>query len=137
MLLDIRELPLSRKKGFSKKSLQAAVEEAGIRYEHVRDLGDPKPGREAARSGNYKEFEKIFSTHLASEKAQSALTKLVPVAQSERMCLLCFERSHKHCHRTMVAKEFSKFVDITIRHIGVNCKIERKQTEKSSKDGTR
>lgn len=118
-LIDVRELPLSRKKGFSKRALCEAVEAAGIRYEHFKSLGDPKPGRDAARAGDYPKFRKIFSAHLASEDAQSALDTVIPVANEGGACLLCFERSHKECHRTMVADEILKRTDLEIRHIGV------------------
>ena len=118
-LIDVRELPLSRKRGFSKKSLCEAVENAGIRYEHIRSLGDPKPGREAARAGDYKKFRKIFSTHLATDIAQSALEDVMPVAKEGGACLLCFERCHTECHRSMVADEILKRADLKIKHIGV------------------
>jgi hypothetical protein len=41
-------VPLSRKPGFSKSALQANLEAHGIAYVHLKGLGDPKPGREAA-----------------------------------------------------------------------------------------
>lgn len=118
-LLDIRELPLSRKKGFSKRALCQAVEEAGIAYLHIKSLGDPKPGREAARSGDYEKFEQIFCEHLASDEAQQALENVMPIAISGGACLLCFERNHKGCHRSMVADKFYEKAGIKVRHIGV------------------
>lgn len=118
-LIDIRELPLSRKKGFSKHALRQAVEAAGISYEHIKSLGDPKPGRDAAKAGDFSTFRKIFSEHLSSEPAQLALDNIIPVAIEGGACLLCFERCHKECHRTMVAHEIEKRSDVSIRHIGV------------------
>ncbi len=118
-LIDVRELPLSRKKGFSKRALCEAVEAAGIRYEHIKSLGDPKPGRDAARAGDYEKFRRIFSAHLASDNAQSALNNVIPVAIKGGACLLCFERCHKECHRSMITDEILKRVDLEIRHIGV------------------
>ena len=64
VLVDVRELPLSRKRGFSKVKLREAVEAVGIEYLHFRDLGDPKPGRDAAKIGNHSKFIKIFEEHL-------------------------------------------------------------------------
>lgn len=118
-LFDIRELPLSRKKGFSKRALCEAVEAAGITYEHIKSLGDPKPGRDAAKAGDYPTFRKVFSEHLSSEPAQLALDSVIPVAIEGGACLLCFERCHKECHRTMVADEIVKRTDVSVRHIGV------------------
>ncbi|MCT4559545.1 MAG: DUF488 domain-containing protein [Pelagimonas sp.] len=118
-LVDVRELPLSRKKGFSKNALREALSDAGIRYEHFKKLGDPKPGRDAARAGDYATFRKIFSEHLDTEDAQLALDSVTPIVLNGGACLLCFERSHKECHRSMVANELIERTGVKVRHIGV------------------
>src|SRR3954453_21108705 len=51
-LIDVRELPISRRRGFAKRALSEALADAGIVYVHLRGLGDPKEGREAARVGD-------------------------------------------------------------------------------------
>jgi len=107
-IADVRDVPLSRKKGFSKNSLQAILQDNRIGYLSFRDLGDPKTGRDAAKAGKYKLFEKIFNDYLKSEKAQSALTNLIHHAQNMKVCLLCFERDYKTCHRYIIAKELQK-----------------------------
>jgi uncharacterized protein (DUF488 family) len=48
-LIDVRELPISRRKGFAKTALSTALAVAGIEYVHLKGPGDPKDGREAAR----------------------------------------------------------------------------------------
>jgi uncharacterized protein (DUF488 family) len=118
-LIDVRELPLSRKKGFSKNSLRSAVEEVGINYFHYRDLGDPKPGRDAAKSGNFDKFQEIFTKHLSTKKCQDAIDEVIPLIKNGGACLLCFERCHKMCHRTMLAEEIITRANVSIRHIGV------------------
>lgn len=72
-VIDVRELPLSRKRGFSKTALGQALEGADIRYVHLKALGDPKPGRDAARAGRFEEFNAIYRKHLATPEAQEAL----------------------------------------------------------------
>lgn len=104
-LADVRAVPLSRKKGFSKKALAARLEAEGIEYLPFQPLGDPKPGREAARAGLYQEFRAIYRAHLESEDAQSSLKELVAAAGEKPTCLLCFERDPETCHRSIVAKE--------------------------------
>lgn len=106
-LVDVRERAQSRKRGFSKTALSLALAEKGIRYFHLRDLGDPKPGREAARAGDYEGFIKIFTTHMETEPAQKALKELDSIASQGRTCILCFERCHTECHRTIVAQYLS------------------------------
>ncbi|MBS0231857.1 MAG: DUF488 domain-containing protein [Proteobacteria bacterium] len=59
-LIDVRDLPLSRKKGYSNAILKETLGVNGIDYVHLRGLGDPKPGREAARAGNMRLFKSIF-----------------------------------------------------------------------------
>tara|TARA_R110000787_G_scaffold38793_2_gene97505 strand:- start:814 stop:1326 length:513 start_codon:yes stop_codon:yes gene_type:complete len=106
-LADVRALALSRKKGFSKKALSARLEAEGIEYLHFVQLGDPKPGREAAKAGLYAEFREIYEAHLNSEEAQSSLKELIFAAQEKPTCLLCFEHSPETCHRSIVAEEIS------------------------------
>ncbi len=103
-LVDVRAVPHSRKKGFSKKSLAAALEVAGIRYRHLVDLGDPKEGRDAARAGDYVAFRRIYSEHLEAEAGQLALQELSLLARQQVCCMLCFERDPKTCHRSIVAE---------------------------------
>ncbi|MGN1286607.1 MAG: DUF488 family protein, partial [Bradyrhizobium sp.] len=51
LLVDVRAVASSRRPGFSKTQLAAGLDERGIGYVHLRGLGTPKSGREAARSG--------------------------------------------------------------------------------------
>ncbi|MBF9235007.1 DUF488 domain-containing protein [Microvirga alba] len=103
-LVDVRAVALSRKKGFSKTALRQHLEASGIRYEHLIGLGDPKDGREAARAGRYKIFERIYTNHLKSERAQEALSTLEGIVQDSVTCLMCFERDPKTCHRSIVVE---------------------------------
>lgn len=100
---DVRAVALSRKKGFSKKALAARLEVEGIEYLHFIALGDPKPGREAARAGLFDKFRAIYSKHLDSDGAQSSLKELMAVVGEKPTCLLCFERDPVTCHRSIVA----------------------------------
>jgi len=109
VLADVRELPLSRKKGLSKNGLATRLSEVGIDYVHYKKLGDPKPGRNAARQGNYAEFERIFSNHLATHEAQEALANLLKVAESRVMCMMCFEKCATVCHRSYIADQAALF----------------------------
>lgn len=105
VLADVRALALSRKKGFSKKSLKARLESEGISYLHFVDLGDPKPGREAARAGQHAKFREIYSKHLRTSRATGALDELTGVVKERVTCLLCFERDPTVCHRSIVGEK--------------------------------
>lgn len=104
VLADVRAVALSRKKGFSKTALRNALAEAGIEYVHFNALGDPKPGREAARAGKYDLFRKIYGKHLSTLEAQAALKELEIAVQDKVTCLLCFERDPNVCHRSIVTE---------------------------------
>lgn len=119
VLVDIRDRAQSRRKGFSKTALSAALNEAGIGYIHYRELGDPKEGREAARAGDFERFKTIYSAVLKSDEAQAALSKLESLSQEHAICLLCYERDHRECHRKMVADSLKKRINVAITHLGV------------------
>lgn len=120
VLIDIREVPVSRKRGFSKKALSTTLERAGITYVHLRDLGDPKPGRDAARRGDRQTFERIFRAHLKGRAAREALNQALEITSpGVRACLLCFERDHSGCHRAIVAAEMANREAFQISHLGV------------------
>ena len=117
VLIDVRALPLSRKKGFSKKAFSAALAEAGIAYRHLRDLGNPKPGREAARRGDMEGLREIFGAQLSTDAAEAALEEAGEVATVSRACLLCFERDPATCHRSMVAEELARRHGFDVHHL--------------------
>jgi uncharacterized protein (DUF488 family) len=101
--VDVRELPLSRKKGFAKKALSNVLQEAGIEYLHFKPLGCPKPIRDRLkRDGRWQNYVRDFSQHLA-QQAES-LIELIELAQHNEICLLCFEADYQRCHRSLVAK---------------------------------
>ena len=104
-LVDVRAVPISRKKGFSKNSLRERVEAEGIRYVHLSALGDPKAGREAAKAGRYDQFRKIYAKHLSGTVAQECLSTLSNLIAESASCLMCFERDPKECHRSIIASE--------------------------------
>ncbi|NBB83817.1 MAG: DUF488 family protein [Alphaproteobacteria bacterium] len=125
MLVDIRDVPASRRPGFSKSALAAALSQAGIGYRHHKPLGDPKPGRDAARAGDYARFRRIFLEHIDSSAARTAMSDIIGLADSEAVCLLCYERDPTQCHRSLVLDRIATFWDIDIRHIGVVDRINR------------
>lgn len=105
LLVDVRAVAASRRPGFSKSQLKAGLDERGIGYVHLRGLGTPKDGREAARSGNIPQLEKIYSAHLKTPQAREEMDELAAmVAKAGPICILCYERDHTHCHRRWIAE---------------------------------
>lgn len=116
---DIRDRAQSRRVGFSKSSLSAALKSAGIEYVHFKQLGDPKEGRDAARRGDFAEFRRVFAQVMASEKATTALHELEEMLNGANVCLMCYERDEKTCHRKIVADDLMRRTEISVKHLGV------------------
>lgn len=133
-VVDIRDVPASRRAGFSKNALREALAEQGIEYTHLKPLGDPKEGREAMRRGDIRAFQEIFGAHIQSEPAQDALRIAAELANEESIVLLCFERDPKHCHRTVVATLMCELASFETKHIGVQ---KRRGTAIGREGGTR
>lgn len=112
-VVDVRALANSRRPGFAKRALTAALAEAGIGYEHVRALGTPPAGREAVRTGKPEMMRRIFAAHLAGTEPQAALGALAARARREPVCVLCLEADPHHCHRTLVAEA----LDLPVTHL--------------------
>lgn len=102
VLADIRYLPLSRRPGFSKSSLKAAVEEAGIGYRHFKQLGTPEEGRNAARKGDHVTLARVYAGQLELPEALAQMAELRDLAEHKRVALLCYERNAAKCHRSLL-----------------------------------
>lgn len=118
LLVDVRAVAASRRPGFSKTALAAGLDERGIAYVHLRGLGTPKDGREAARSGHYDTLRKIYDAHLKTPQAKEQMDELSALVQrAGPVCLLCYERDHAHCHRQWIAEIIEDRDKMTIENL--------------------
>lgn len=118
LLIDVRAVASSRRPGFAKTKLAANLAGAGIEYLHLRKLGTPAEGRAAARSGRYDELRAIYQAHLATPEAQDELETLAELVRSgKRVCLLCLEADHAHCHRSMIADALAAQLPLEVFHL--------------------
>lgn len=108
-LVDVREIANSRRAGYSKKSLAASLDAAGIAYVHMKPLGTPKAGREAARKGDSKTMRRIFEAKLVQPESQLALAETADLAKKGRVCIMCLEHDWRECHRAIVAEHLGEF----------------------------
>jgi uncharacterized protein (DUF488 family) len=106
-LVDVRAVAASRRAGFSKTLLGQSLNAEGIEYRHLRALGTPKAGREAAKKGYIREMRAIFADHLAEPASQLQLAELRALAADRRVALLCFEADHAGCHRAVLAEQLA------------------------------
>lgn len=119
VLADIRDRAQSRRPGFSKSALSEALSKANIQYVHLKELGDPKEGREAARRGDFGEFRRVFSNVMASEEANSAVQQIAEMLKDSNVCLMCYERDVKTCHRKIVSDNLKERTGTPVKHLGV------------------
>jgi len=105
-VLDVRFRPQSRRPGMSKTRLGAFLGEAGIAYEHRRELGTPAELRVLYRAGRIAEASAAFGAHVEREAAEAldALAGELALPDGPRTALLCLESDPAECHRSVVAE---------------------------------
>jgi len=109
-LIDVRQLPFSRKPDFSKKRLTAHLAGVGIAYTHLAALGTPKPLRDELRRTH--DFAALFAAMQPIIDAQpEALQQALALARARASVLLCFEASHTECHRLVVAQAIERLAE--------------------------
>lgn len=96
-LVDVRELPISRRRGYAKTALSEALHAAGIEYEHRRGLGNPKPIRDLYKSGEVDAGRHLYREHLRGHPEQ--IGELQALLEEKRCALMCVEHEQGICHR--------------------------------------
>jgi uncharacterized protein (DUF488 family) len=116
LLVDVRELPLSRKKGFSKTVFREHLALAGISYSHIPALGCPKEIRNQYRSdGDWSRYTRAFLAYLQTQDV--GVRKLAQQSRATQVCLMCFEADFSMCHRTYVARAAHRLGAPMIKHL--------------------
>jgi uncharacterized protein (DUF488 family) len=118
-VIDVRQLPLSRRPGFSKTPLRNGLAEAGIGYVHLRPLGTPPEGREANKRRQWDRFWPIVDAALATLEAGIALEQAADLARARPSCLLCYEADPCICHRLRVGELLTDRHGFSITHLHV------------------
>ena len=118
LLVDTRAVTASRRPGFSKRQLAAALDEAGIDYLHLQKLGTPAEGRQAARAGNTDVLWRIYDKHAKIPEAQEELSELISLIKSgKRVALLCYCRDPKKCHRSRIVSNIKKRTQVKVKDL--------------------
>ncbi len=118
LLVDTRAVAASRRPGFSKRQLAAALDEAGIAYLHLQKLGTPAEGRQAARADDFDTLWRIYDKHIKTADAKAALDELMTLIKSgKRVALLCYERDPNECHRSRIAALVKKRMRVKVEDL--------------------
>jgi uncharacterized protein (DUF488 family) len=116
-LVDVRELPLSRRRGLSKTALGDSLAAVGIEYAHVRSLGNPKENRQRYWAGEVEQGAEVYRGHLHNG-SYSALVELAKSLDDGTACLMCFERDHSVCHRDVIVESLKELrPNLAVNHL--------------------
>lgn len=106
-LVDVREVPWSRKKGFSKSQLEKTLSSNGITYVHVKELGSPRDLRKKVKeTSDYKSFFEGYLSYVSTRNTE--LNSVLDMVNKTVCCLMCYEKDPETCHRKIVASEVKK-----------------------------
>lgn len=119
-LVDVRRNPLSRKYGFSKKTLSDIVKKLGINYVHIPELGIASDRRQELNT--QADYDRLFNSYEKQELTQNgeALKDLFELLlRDKRIAITCFEANVCMCHRGRVANAMSALPDwkYSVRHV--------------------
>ncbi len=106
-LVDVREIPASRKNGFSKNQLAKNIMAAKIEYLHIGELGSPKDLRELYKANNDVDWFMIrYKSYL--EGINGPFSRVKKLVEQPGTCLMCFERDFTLCHRSVIAEKLKE-----------------------------
>lgn len=95
-VLDVRQIPNSRKPGFSKKKLQDSLQQVGIEYVHIYSAGNPYHTEK-------KDLARCLQTYREYLEAHPEIVSLVEKqVLGKTTAILCYERKHENCHRSIL-----------------------------------
>ena len=102
-IIDVRYNPISRKPGFSKTALRMRLQEAGIEYVHIPELGIHSSLRKSLQTDD--DYEVLFA-HYENRILPAMTAKIaeaIVLLQEKPSAFLCFEGDPRHCHRTRLS----------------------------------
>ena len=101
-VVDVRAIAASRRPGFAKSALAANLASTGIGYRHLRALGTPKEGRDAAKKGDRVTLKRVYMGQLELPAAIAEAEALKALVAERPTAVLCFERDPAMCHRSLL-----------------------------------
>lgn len=117
-LIDVRELPISRKKGFSKSAFRDRLNDENIEYVHSKTLGCPSPIRNKFKlDRNYEKLFKAYSKYLSDN--MEGIEELDGYIPNGVNCIMCFESDPEKCHRKVIVDRIKEYSGkgLKVKHI--------------------
>jgi uncharacterized protein (DUF488 family) len=114
LVADVRAVPLSRKYGFSGRQLENILSKINIKYSSVKDLGVADGIRK--RMGEISREEYLYLYEVSLKNKTKQLEEISQTVNSSgNVAILCFEKNHEECHRSVVSKHIQ--TDKKVIHI--------------------
>jgi uncharacterized protein (DUF488 family) len=112
-VIDVRDLPLSRRRGFSKTPLSVALTAAGIEYLHLRAAGNPyrREKDEIPRDELLAKYRGYLN------HTRSVVGLVADAVRDHRAVLLCYERDVATCHRSILAPRVARKLGARVRDL--------------------
>jgi len=106
-IIDIRGPAICRKTGFSKNSLPANLNKAGIEYEHIPELGCPKEVRDKfLDTQDMNEYRQSYLNSLPNK--DESLSRLISLANQSNCVMMGFDAAYAQCHRHFIGEELKE-----------------------------
>lgn len=105
MLIDVRTVPRSRHNPqFNRDTFPAALAKSGIDYQHFKDLGGlRKPERNSVNDNWRNESFRGYADYMQTTAFESALSRMLNLAEGNRLAIMCAEAVPWRCHRSLIA----------------------------------
>jgi uncharacterized protein (DUF488 family) len=104
-LVDVRTIAGSRRHPqFSSEALAAALEQAGITYRHLKQLGGlRRPSKDSLNTGWHNLSFRGYADYMATNAFQQGLQALTTIAEKQPTAIMCAEAVPWRCHRSLIA----------------------------------
>jgi uncharacterized protein (DUF488 family) len=118
ILVDVRHFPGSRRfPHFHKPELANALPAAGIRYEHLVELGGRRPSRPDSHNLVWRNASfRGYADYMETQPFRDGIEHLLKSARTGRTAIMCSEAVWWRCHRSMIS-DYLKANGVQVFHI--------------------
>jgi uncharacterized protein (DUF488 family) len=118
VLVDVRHFPGSRKfPHFNQGALSDALGAAGIRYEHLVELGGRRPVHRDSHNLAWRNASfRGYADYMETQPFRDGIERLLKTARTKATAIMCSEAVWWRCHRSMIA-DYLKAMGVRVLHI--------------------
>jgi uncharacterized protein (DUF488 family) len=106
-LADVRSYPSSKRNPhFNRENLQLVLDQAGISYGWFPDLGGFRReglGNQSPHVALKSPGFRNYADHMSTDSFSTAADKLIKLAASDPICIMCAETIPQRCHRLLLS----------------------------------